>query len=515
MDIIAKHHIKSLILICFAAIHGFASDAIDTSDVDTITTHHTERRNLANADLIRNQSKIKTESDSITDILSKPNKVDIKRHATVEERTQILSAVLGERLLAQKMIHNGAEDFPMPDNHYRVIREKLEQTASTNIEDAAKRNHYRVLELTCDLGDILGCAVIKQIEDQRAGQLSAELSSLTGMKLTDISILIETQFYFHNIAMGIKESRNALKGTINCKNKELEIILNSIAGKSEADKMRSYIIEEAHKKVTTIYDADSAFRKKGRDGIFNPTEALTLINQYVELIEEDSSRGIKLTFTSLKRDIQRYLPNKADEFIALFKQKKGDPEFDHNQAQDLLALLQIDAEKNEKILIEYENAFNEYYTSIEGKTFIQNATNNPRSLTEKVNAFLESKEFSDLVKKAIAENNFEIIFDTEILRLIEQAYPKDHYKNIYFKSIYFNAAQYAYTAAFRQPTVVPSYQSYNYSYTNNNGVVTESSSGTIPPELQKINAPLQSFLRNGSLDMNGMISALGGTFQFH
>lgn len=181
-----KSYIKSLSFIFLSVNLAFASNA-----VDAIIEHHTQRRILVNTDIVGNKSSIKQESDAITGILTTTT-VDTKRHASDQEKFHILKAVVGERFVARAAelkSTNGFSEKPGP-NPYSAILKKL------TADNTALRNHYRVLELTCDLGDCVGTGDLKS---ETFNSTIKDLRTLTGMGNHFYQSLIESVLWEHHL----------------------------------------------------------------------------------------------------------------------------------------------------------------------------------------------------------------------------------------------------------------------------------------------------------------------------
>ncbi|MDP4724970.1 MAG: hypothetical protein NWS47_01570 [Alphaproteobacteria bacterium] len=181
-----KSYIKSLSFIFLSVNLAFASNA-----VDAIIEHHTQRRILENKNIDVNKSSIKQESDAITGILTTTT-VDTKRHASDQEKFHILRAVVGERIAARltEIKTTGSFSAKSDSNPYSAILKNL-TSCNTDL-----RNHYRVLELTYNLGDSFATSTSPNVTIKN---MTEELLFLTGTDYCFFGCLIESVFWEHHL----------------------------------------------------------------------------------------------------------------------------------------------------------------------------------------------------------------------------------------------------------------------------------------------------------------------------
>lgn len=488
-----------------------------------------------------------TRSHAINSMLTDAGKVDTKRHATKDESTKVLGAVLAERLLAQEMKHSfdAGKSFVVPVNHYTAIRIKLEHTGRINLEDAAKCNHYRVLELTCELGDILDSLMyadkdkVKESE-KIAHELALKICSLTGMHLQDINNLVKKEVSLHK-PVRLSEY--------------MDLISNIIIGNTETEELRKAAHEAEERELNRKYNNIDNFQQKihntnGIEGPIDAVEALVLIDS----LRHEYRCGPRDMIEGLKDSIKHkdILPKKVEWFVSLLKKERGNPAgIDHQQAKAFLTLLKIDDIKDRELTQRYENSFNAYYESVDGKELIQptvaiypfiedvKTRNNGaggvdvewalrllnendstsideikhyiiKYLPEELNIFFRSVSFRDLVTQAVTKSNFDLLFETEIRKLIQKVCPK----NSIITNTYFSKAQELYTGMLTTLNTQRSLQSFSYRYENVNGVVTQSSSGAVPPEFQGMISSFTSSRGNTPLQFQSNMESFMRSFKF-
>ncbi len=199
--------------------------AFASNVVDTIIDHHTQRRILVNTDIIENKDSIRQESDAITDILT-TTPVDAKRHASAQEKFDILKAVVGERVIARltELKNTGSFSVKTDSNPYTAILTKL------SLDSKSLHNHYRVLELTYSLGDLLATATKY---DATIENIISDLSSLTGMNSQFFGALIDIIFHEHHLAIHDQSTSNIFEliPAFEQQNKMwlIPVVLNSIS----------------------------------------------------------------------------------------------------------------------------------------------------------------------------------------------------------------------------------------------------------------------------------------------
>lgn len=141
-------------------IMSLVGQSIAVACIDTIVGHHDARRKLFNTSSYEGTLEdaapdINRHSDGIRDILMDEQKVNVKRHASTDEKEKILKAVIAERLIAKKMgMTLGIAKKP-DTNPYKNI-----------CTDPALVGHFKVLELTWQLGDECGNEILAKLNSQ-------------------------------------------------------------------------------------------------------------------------------------------------------------------------------------------------------------------------------------------------------------------------------------------------------------------------------------------------------------